>query len=582
MDLLPDSEIHQEQKSLHVTPSMSSVARPRPESAAQALSSDEQQRLLAAWNATQHHYAAVPLLHTLFERQAEEIPDALAVVSEGQALTYAVLNRSVAHLASLLQDAGVGPEVLVALYLERSCEMVSALLAVLKAGGAYVPLDPATPPERLAFILRDCATLVVITQSQLKDRLPTEYEGRIIVLEDLPIDSESSSVPLSWQGSPLQAANLLYTSGSTGRPKGVINTHQGLYNRLFWMQDRYSLQRSDRVLQKTPYSFDVSFWEIVWPLQVGATLVLARPEGHRDSTYLAQLIREQDVTVTHFVPSMLQIFLDEPGLTRCATLRYILCSGEVLSAELQQRCFERLDAELHNLYGPTEAAIDVTAWACRRGSSASTVPIGSPIYNTQIILLDQHGTLVPPGVPGELYIGGMGLARGYHQRPDLTAECFRPHPGSLEPGVRLYKTGDLARERPDTRFEYIGRLDHQVKLRGQRIELEEIEIALARHPGVRSCLVQAQTFAANDQRLVAYLIPETEHKPTPKELLGFLRLALPAYMLPSVFMYLEVWPLLSNGKINRHALPAARGTVTRANGTHGPAPGVAPDNSPVE
>lgn len=570
MDIQPYSEIYQEQydgsrqTSLSAPPSVSPGARSNLnlEPAVQALNSDKQQHLLTAWNATQYHYAAIPLLHTLFEQQVAEIPDALAVISEERALTYAALNGSAAHLAGLLQDAGVGPEILVAVYLERSFEMVNALLAILKAGGAYVPLDPATPPERLAFIFRDCAPSVVITQSHIKDRLPSEYRGRILVLDDLSLEPESSSAPLCWQGNPLQAANLLYTSGSTGQPKGVINTHQGLHNRLFWMQDRYRLKRTDRVLQKTPYSFDVSLWEILWPFQVGATLVLARPDGHKDSTYLAQLLNEQSITVAHFVPSMLQIFLDEPGLTRCATLRYVFCSGEVLSAELQQRCFERLDAELHNLYGPTEAAIDVTAWACKRGSMASTVPIGSPIYNTQIILLDQHGTLVPQGMSGELYIGGMGLARGYHQRPDLTAECFRPYPGSPDPGARLYKTGDLARERPDHNFEYIGRLDHQVKLRGQRIELEEIEIALARHPGVRSCLVQVQTFAANDQRLVAYLIPESELKPTFKELLRFLRLSLPAYMIPSVFMYLEAWPLLSNGKINRRALPAATGTRT--------------------
>ena len=571
MDLQPDSEIHREPYAASRQPSLSATP---PGSPVVQSGLDERQRILAAWNATRYHYPVVPLLHTLFEQRAADTPDALAVVSEGQALTYAALNRSASSLARLLQRAGVGPEIFVAVYLERSLEMVGAFLAIFKAGGACVPLDVATPPERLAFLLRDCAPAVVVTQAQMRDRLPSEYRERAIVLDDLPADAEDSSAPLPWQGHPLQAANLLYTSGSTGRPKGVVNTHAGLHNRLFWMQDRYRLQRSDRVLQKTPYSFDVSLWEIMWPLQIGATLVLARSEGHKDSAYLAQLIREQSITVAHFVPSMLHIFLDEPGLTRCATLRAIFCSGEVLSAELQRRCFARLDAELHNLYGPTEAAIDVTAWACRRDSVARTVPIGSPIYNTQIIVLDQHGAFVPQGVHGDLYIGGMGLARGYYRRPDLTAACFLPHPGSPEPGERLYKTGDLACEQPENTFEYKGRLDHQVKLRGQRIELGEIEIALEHHPGVRSCLVQVQTFAANDQRLVAYLIPAGEPRPARKELLGFLRLSLPAYMLPSVFVYLEAWPLLSNGKINRHALPSA--TAPRPGGARGPAIAAAP------
>ncbi len=498
----------------------------------------------------------------------------MAVVSEGQTLTYAALNRRASCLAQRLRRAGVGPEIFVAVYLERSLEMVSALLAIFKAGGACVPLDVATPPQRLAFFLRDCTPAVVLTHAQVRDRLPSEYGGRVMVLDALPTDAGENSLPPPWQGHPLQAANLLYTSGSTGQPKGVVNTHAGLYNRLFWMQDRYRLQCGDRVLQKTPSSFDVALWEILWPLHVGATLVLARPEGHKDSSYLTRLISEQQVTVAHFVPSMLQIFLDEPGLTRCPTLRYLFCSGEVLSVHLQQRCFARLDAHLHNLYGPTEAAIDVTAWACRRDSAARTVPIGSPIYNTQILLLDRRGAFVAQGAPGELCIGGMGLSRGYHRRPDLTAACFLPHPGSPEPGARLYKTGDLAYEQPENTFEYKGRLDHQIKLRGQRIEPGEIEIALLRHPGVRSCLVQAQTFAANDQRLVAYLIAAGASRPARKELLAFLRLSLPAYMHPSVFIYLEAWPLLSNGKIDRRALPSA--TAARPGGTRGPAIAAAP------
>lgn len=561
MDLQPDLEAAHEQrqayqeKLLYTTaPSWLTLPNDRPGTAAQASSSDEQHQLFATWQSTQHPYSAIPYMHTLFEQQVAQNPDALALTFEEQSLTYAALNHDATRLACLLQAAGVGPEVLVALYLERSLQMVIALLAVLKAGGAYVPLDSAAPQERLAFILRDCAAPIVLTQSQMQAGLPAEYGGRIVVLED-QLDNASTLLP--WTGAALQAANLLYTSGSTGQPKGVVNTHQGLYNRLFWMQDHYHLQRSDRVLQKTPYSFDVSVWEVFWPLHVGATLVLARPDGHRDSAYLAGLMREQGISVAHFVPSMLHIFLEEPSLTQCEALRYVLCSGEVLSVELQQRCFACLGAELHNLYGPTEAAIDVTAWACVCGSTLSTVPIGRPIYNTQIVLLDPNGMLVPPGEPGELCIGGMGLARGYYQRPDLTAERFLPHLYSPESGARLYQTGDLARELSDGNFEFLGRLDHQVKLRGQRIELGEIEFSLDQYPEVRACLVQVQTFAENDQRLVAYLIPQAEQKPTPKELRGFLRLSLPEYMIPSTFIYLDSWPLLSNGKINRRALPPA-------------------------
>lgn len=513
----------------------------------------ERARLLAAWQATQHP-AHLPLLHIPVEQQAAESPDAVALVAEGESLTYAALHRASERLAGLLQHAGVGPEVFVAIYLPRSIEMVSALLAILKAGGAYVPVDLDLPDERLAFLLRDSAPAVVLTRAHLRARLPASYRGEILLFEELP----GGDGPEPWAGHPLQAANLLYTSGSTGVPKGVVNTHAGLANRLCWMQDRYQLHPGERVLQKTPYSFDVSLWEILWPLQTGATLVLARPEGHRDSAYLAGLISEQGISVAHFVPSMLQIFVDEPALRPCPALRALLCSGEVLSAALQERCFARLGADLHNLYGPTEAAIDVTAWACQRESGARSVPIGSPISNTQILLLDRQGAFVPQGRPGELCIGGRGLARGYYRRPDLTAASFRPHPASPEPGARVYLTGDLACEEPEHTFAYRGRLDHQVKLRGQRIELEEIEIALQRHPGVRACLVQAQSFADNDQRLVAYLIATGEQRPAVKELLSFLRRSLPAYMVPALFLYLDAWPLLANGKINRQALPAVR------------------------
>ncbi|GCE13517.1 amino acid adenylation domain-containing protein [Tengunoibacter tsumagoiensis] len=566
MDFQPDGAAHTQANEqylatgddpLSMAPSLSQEQDQSRHLSTQILPSDEQQRLFASWFATRRPYAIIPPFHSLFEEQVIQRPDAIALVFGEHSLTYAALNERATHLAYLLQAVGVRPEVCVALYLERSLETVIAILAVLKAGGAYVPLDPTAPQARLAFMLSDCTASILITRSHLQARLPSDYAGRLLVFEEL---SEELAHPLSlrsWQRDSLQAVNLLYTSGSTGQPKGVINTHQGLYNRLFWMQDRYRLRPDDRVLQKTPYSFDVSVWEMFWPLHNGATLVLAHPEGHRDSAYLASLIQEQEITVAHFVPSMLHIFLEEPDLTQCTSLRYLFCSGEALSVGLQQRCLERLEVELFNLYGPTEAAIEVTAWTCLRDSALSTVPIGHPISNTAIVLLDEHGCPVPAGTPGELGIGGMALARGYHRRPDLTAERFRPHPCSPEPGARLYLTGDLARELPDGSFEFLGRLDYQVKLRGQRIELGEIEFALEQHPDLRACLVQVQTFNVNDQRLVAYLIATTEQRPAPKELRAFLSLKLPEYMIPSLFIYLEAWPLLSNGKIDRRALPVA-------------------------
>jgi amino acid adenylation domain-containing protein len=263
-----------------------------------------------------------------------------------------------------------------------------------------------------------------------------------------------------------------------------MNEHRGIVNRLLWMQEEYGLTADDCVLQKTPFSFDVSVWEFFWPLMAGARLVIARPEGHRDSAYLARTIRERGVTTAHFVPSMLRAFLEEGGVEACASLKRVICSGEALTRELQERFFTRLPGvELHNLYGPTEAAVDVTYWACRRGYARLTLPIGRPVANTQVYVLDRHLQPLPAGVPGELYIGGVQVGRGYVGRPDLTAERFVPDPFSKRPGARLYKTGDMARHLPDGAIEYLGRLDYQVKIRGQRIELGEIEAVLDQYRG---------------------------------------------------------------------------------------------------
>jgi acyl-coenzyme A synthetase/AMP-(fatty) acid ligase/acyl carrier protein len=330
------------------------------------------------------------------------------------------------------------------------------------------------------------------------------------------------------------------------------------------MQEKYGLGADDGVLQKTPFSFDVSVWEFFWPLMTGARLVIARPGGHRDSAYLVRLIRQTQVTTLHFVPSMLRVFLEEADVARCSSLRRVICSGEALPYELQDGLFARLPAvALHNLYGPTEAAVDVTHWACRKGDERRVVPIGRPVANTQIYVLDRRMQPVPLGVAGELYIGGVQVGRGYVGRDDLTAERFVPDPFAAVPGARLYKTGDLARLLPDGAIEYLGRIDFQVKIRGFRIELGEIEAVLGRHPEVRQCVVLARADKSGEPRLVAYVVPRQQAPATP-ELERHLSRSLPAYMMPAHFEILPELPLTASGKLDRLALPAPDVAARRA------------------
>jgi acyl-coenzyme A synthetase/AMP-(fatty) acid ligase/acyl carrier protein len=335
-----------------------------------------------------------------------------------------------------------------------------------------------------------------------------------------------------------------------------MNEHRGIVNRLLWMQDEYRMNEQDRVLQKTPFSFDVSVWEFFWPLQVGARLVVAQPEGHRDSAYLIKLIIEERITTLHFVPSMLQIFLEEEDVEQCSNIKRVICSGEALSFELQNRFFERLDTQLHNLYGPTEAAVDVTYWACRPDTKRKIVPIGFPVANTQMYILDPELRPVPIGCTGELHIGGVQVARGYLNRAELTAEKFIPDPFSDDPKARLYKTGDLARYLPDGSIEYLGRVDFQVKIRGLRVELGEIEAQLAELDAIKKCVVILREDRPGDQRLVAYLVVEEEPGPTNTEMRSFLKEKLPEYMVPSVYVLMDDLQLTPSGKIDRRALPA--------------------------
>ena len=518
---------------------------------------EDEYRLLVEWNETSLHWPEKACLHELIESQAERVPDNVAVVLDDDALTYAELNARANQLAWYLRSIGVGPEVIVGVMMERSLEMVVGLLAILKAGGAYAPLDPQLPAGRLAFMLEDARMPVLITQQRLSSGLPPNQTRVICAETDWPRVAEASTANPPSHMTAQNASYLIYTSGSTGQPKGALNTHGAIRNRLLWMQKAYQLTPTDCVLQKTPFSFDVSVWEFFWPLMVGARLVLARPGGHLDNAYLMRLIVQEQITTLHFVPSMLRLFLEEPGIEGCDSLRQVMSSGEALSSDLQQHFFTRLPrASLHNLYGPTEAAIDVTAWECQPADHRRIVPIGRPIANTQIYVLDQKLQLLPVGVAGELHIGGESLARGYHRRTALTAEKFVADPFASHPGQRLYRTGDLARFLDDGSIEYLGRIDQQVKIRGFRIELGEVEAALACHPAVLECAVLAREDKPGDQRLVAYLTARDESSLQIEQLREFLSATLPDYMIPSTFVQLDALPLTPNGKLDRHSLPA--------------------------
>lgn len=482
------------------------------------LSAADRQQVLLEWNRTAKDYQR-QCLHEMFEQQVERTPEALAVVFEREQITYRVLNGRANQLAHYLRRLGVGPEALVGVCLERSLEMVVALLAVLKAGAAYVPLDPEYPRERLSFMMEDAQASVLLTMDGLERALPSHDTELIALDKDWPLIAKEGdhNPPLTVTTDNL--AYIIYTSGSTGKPKGAMITHRGIHNRLLWMQEAYGLDETDRVLQKTPYSFDVSVWEFFWPLLTGARLVVARPGGHQDSGYLVSLIKEREITTIHFVPSMLQVFLDEPQCGNCQTLRRVICSGEALPLATQERFHAKMGATLYNLYGPTEVSVDVTHWRCQSGDSAWRIPIGKPISNTQIYLLDEYLQPAPIGAPSELCIGGEGLGRGYHRHPELTAEKFIPNAFSSEAGARLYRSGDLARFQPDGNIDFLGRLDHQVKVRGMRVELEEIEALLNEHPGVHEAVVVVREYGPGDQRLVAYLVPDSEQAFTVRRLI---------------------------------------------------------------
>ncbi|RXH34597.1 peptide synthetase, partial [Bradyrhizobium nanningense] len=542
------------------------------------LSTAERTYLLEELNRTAASYPTERCIHELFEAQVHKAPHAVAVVCEDERLSYAELNAQANRLAHHLIALGVRPDQPVAICVARSPMMVVGLLAILKAGGAYVPLDPAYPSARLRQVLNDAVPRLLLTDVAGRAALGADVPADVSVVEldtaapawaNLP---EADPDPCALSLTSRNLAYVIYTSGSTGTPKGAQNEHRAIVNRLIWMQNAYGLKPTDVVLQKTPFSFDVSAWEFFWTLLEGATLVLAPPGAHRDPDALVDLIVTQRITTVHFVPSMLVSFLEAKSVDRCTSLRQVLCSGEALPAASVYRVRRVLPwTALHNLYGPTEAAIDVTSWSCPAEFDEAIVPIGRPIANTRVYLLDGHGGLVPFGAVGELCIGGAGVARGYLNRSELTAERFIPSP--FVEGDRLYRTGDLARYLPDGNLEFLGRNDDQVKLRGFRIEPGEIAARLCEHPFVREAVVVAREDGRGEQHLVAYVVAaEAEESDLAGGLRAHVSAGLPDYMVPSAFVRLAALPLTLNGKLDRNALPAP-GDEAYARRTYAPPQG---------
>ena len=511
------------------------------------LSNAEREQILTAWNQTDAEYEPDVCVQQLFERQSARTPEAVAIIHEGERVTYAELNERANRVAHALGELGVGPEVLVGLYFERSIEMVVSMLGVLKAGSAYVPLDPAYPKWRIAFMLEDAQAAVVLTQQKLLEGLPAG-QAQVLCLDTQAdhIAAQSAANPVS-RASAGNLAYVLYTSGSTGKPKGVAIQHCNVVAFLHWARDLFEPDELVGVMASTSICFDLSVFELFVPLCWGGRVVLAK-----DALQLP-LLAAEGVKLINTVPSAMSELVRMRGVPE--SVRIVSLAGEPLANSLAQQIYDLGSVEyVLNLYGPTEGTTYSTFALVEKGSTEE-VRIGSPLSNNRAYVLDKHLQPVPAGVPGHLHIAGAGLARGYLNRPELTAEKFISDPFSREPGGRLYCTGDLARYKSNGQIEYLGRNDYQVKVRGYRIELGEIESALREQPGVSEAIVVVREDSMGDKRLVAYLVNGEGTLPSTAELRQGLRAKLPEYMLPSDFVLLEDLPLLPNGKLDRRALP---------------------------
>ena len=520
------------------------------------LDSDERKQVLTGWNSTQHRVDSDATLVSMFERTATALADAPAITFEDEDLSYAEFAAEVNRLARWLIERGVGPDALVGIAMRRSIEMMVAIYAVVSAGGAYVPLDPDQPADRIGHILQTASPVCVLTRTS--DGFAVVDDVAIVAVDELDLSDRSPSRIADHERvaalRPAHLAYVIFTSGSTGQPKGVAVSHASVVNRLVWMQAEYPLRTTDVVLQKTPVTFDVSVWELFWPLQIGARLVVAAPDGHRDPGYLVRTIASERVTTIHFVPSMLSVFVAAAESGELTSLRLVFASGEALPAQTAATARERLPhVHLHNLYGPTEAAVDVTYHEVTAADKMS-VPIGAPVFNTQVYILDSRLRPVPVGAPGELYLAGVQLARGYVARADLTADRFVASPFGA-PGARMYRTGDLAFWRPNGELDYVGRTDFQVKLRGFRIELGEIEAIMLAQDSVAQAVVVLRSDAIGD-RLVGYVVPAPGKLVDVDALRAALVRTLPEYMVPDSVQVLSELPLNPSGKLDRKALPA--------------------------
>lgn len=497
----------------------------------------------------------ITTLHKLIEEQVKKSPDSMALQFENEIMSYSELNERANQVANHLRKSGIGPDTPVGVLTNRSFEMIIGILAVLKSGGAYIPFDPEYPVKRLQYMIDNSGVKFILANKRDLKSI-SELNAVTLYLDEPSWFNEESPENLNIAVQPSNLAYTIYTSGSTGNPKGAMNSHIAIVNRLLWMKEELRLTQEDIFIQKTPFSFDVSVWELFLPLIIGSTLVIAKPGGHKDPDYLLDLILKEKVSIIHFVPSMLRLFLQSSGLHRANCLKTVVCSGEALNADVVKSFYQVFKARLYNFYGPTEAAVDVTFYHCLPDENRNFIPIGRPIWNTSIYIINDSGNLANKGESGEICIGGVAVGKGYLNRPDLTSEKFIPDPFSGGPKAKIYKTGDLGRYLDCGDIEYLGRIDFQVKIRGFRIELNEIESVLRSIKGVKDCTVVALKNSMNEDLLVGYVIENEKGKLFSAQIRKELSLHLPEYMVPSFIVIIDSFPVTPNGKLDRSALPA--------------------------